>query len=60
MFYADGIHDDTDGALVQLDEDISIERLYAENITQTLAEEVKAPMWVNNGKIGQLIMKDVK
>ncbi|MBO5200825.1 MAG: hypothetical protein J6B93_06035 [Clostridia bacterium] len=51
---------DTDGALVQLDEDISIERLYAENITQTLAEGITAPMWVNNGKIGQLIMKDVK
>lgn len=48
---------DTQGALVQLDATAKIDRLFAENISQTTAPGVTAPMWVCEAEIGELIMR---
>lgn len=45
----------TEGALVQIDKGAEIRRLVAENISQTTAPGVTAPMWRNEASIGQLI-----
>ena len=47
---------DTQGALVQLDATARIDRLFAENISQTAAPGVTAPMWVNEADIKELIL----
>ena len=48
---------DTKAALVQFDAGAKIERLYVENIAQTTAPGVDAPMWKNEADIKELIMK---
>ncbi|MBQ2669103.1 MAG: hypothetical protein IJF56_10800 [Clostridia bacterium] len=49
----------TQGALVQLDKTAEIRRLYAENIWQTTAPGVDAPLWVNEATIETLIERDI-
>ena len=48
---------DTKAALVQFDAGAKIERLYVENVAQTTAPGVDAPMWKNEADIKELIMK---
>ena len=49
----------TVGALVQIDATAEIGRLVLDNITQTLADGVDAPMLTNAATVGKLIMRDV-
>ena len=49
----------TVGPLVQIDATAEIDRLVAENICQTCAPGIDAPLWVNEGSIGKLIERNV-
>lgn len=49
----------THGALVQIDEGAVIDRLVAENISQTTEPGIDAPAWFNKATIRQLIERDV-
>lgn len=49
----------TEGYLIQLDEGAEIDRLLAENICQTTAPGVNAPMWYNKATIGKFIERDI-
>lgn len=49
----------TDGALVQIDKGAVIERLLAENICQTTAPGVTAPVWKNDATVGKLIERNI-
>lgn len=50
----------TEGALVQIDRDAEIDRLTAENIYQTLAPGITAPLWKNGGTVGKLIERNIE
>lgn len=45
----------THAPLVQIDRTAEIRRLVAENITQTTAPDVTAPVWINEATVGQLL-----
>ena len=47
----------TQAPLVQIDPTAKINRLFAENISQTTAPGVDAPLWSNEGDIGELISR---
>jgi hypothetical protein len=50
---------DTEGYLVQIDKGARIRRLLAENIWQTCAEGVSAPLWFCEAEIDRLIERDI-
>ena len=50
----------TEGYLVQLDEGAVIDRLVADNIWQTTAEGVNAPMWFNKADVRQLVERSAE
>ena len=47
----------TQAPLVQIDPTAKINRLFAENISQTTAPDVNAPLWSNEGDINELISR---
>ena len=49
----------TQAYLLQIDKDAKFDRLIIENVTQKNAEGVTAPMWFNEGTIGNLIERDI-
>lgn len=49
----------TNAYLVEIDKGAKIDRLIAENIHQTMAEGVDAPMWRNEADIAELIERDI-
>ena len=50
----------TEAPLIEIGEGITIDRLYAENIYQTTAEGVTAPLWNNKGTVKELIEHGVE
>ena len=50
----------TRSALVQIDKEVSIKRLVIENVRQTLAEGVNAPLYINKSTAELLIERDVE
>ncbi len=49
----------TEGALIEIAKTASIERLYMENVNQTLDEGAVAPVWKNSGEIKEFIKHNV-
>lgn len=49
----------TSGALIQIDQAVEIERLYVDNVSQTLAEGINAPLWNCFGTIKELIVQNI-
>lgn len=50
---------DTEGYLVQIDKGAVIDRLTVENVFQTNAVGVNAPVWLNEAEIGEMTEKNV-
>ena len=48
------------GHLIKIDNGVNIDRLVVENVYQTNAEGVEAPVWFNEATIGEYIERDVK
>lgn len=50
----------TCGYLIKLDRGVNIDRLLVENVSQTNADGVEAPVWFNEATVGELIERNVK